>query len=171
MKWPFALLVVAGLGCMPPAEAAIRPRTRVVHVHVDSSFTDDERMRLYLAIIKWNQTLNGQVRFEVEREEPSVLVIKKVPSSLPGPTPDAIAWADFIGGNEISVKDDIAKELVEPVMLHEIGHILGAEHVEGTLMNPAVYPNYLCVDETTGRHVAQHLRLDPQSLQTCAGFQ
>jgi len=168
MKWLLACL--ATFFAFGVSASADPTPTRIVHMHVDSSFTDRERLQIVQAVATWNRTLNGQVRLEIERDEPSVIVVKRVPGSLPGPVPYAAAWTDFVGGNLINVHDDVDSKLFVPVLLHELGHVLGAEHVEQTLMSPEVEPEYLCVDPTTGRHVAEHLRLNPSSLLTCKGF-
>lgn len=57
------------------------------------------------------------------------------------------------------------------VTLHEIGHVLGARHIEGTLMAPvADYGRYKCPDAATVAQVAMANAVDPALLKWCNSF-
>lgn len=54
------------------------------------------------------------------------------------------------------------------VVLHEIGHALGARHMSGTMMNPQIMYNiYKCPDAATVAQVAVANDLDPSTLSWC----
>jgi hypothetical protein len=55
------------------------------------------------------------------------------------------------------------------VVLHEIGHVLGARHMAGTLMAPYVQPGmYRCPDAATVAQVAIANSVDPSLLLWCS---
>lgn len=55
------------------------------------------------------------------------------------------------------------------VVLHEIGHVLGARHMEGTLMAPqADYGRYKCPDAATVAQVALANAIDPSLFSWCS---
>jgi len=57
------------------------------------------------------------------------------------------------------------------VTLHEIGHVLGARHMEGTLMAPtADYGRYRCPDAATVAQVAMANSIDPSLLKWCSSI-
>ena len=55
------------------------------------------------------------------------------------------------------------------VVLHEIGHVLGARHMEGTLMAPQItYGKYRCPDAATIAQVAMVNAIDPSLFSWCS---
>lgn len=57
------------------------------------------------------------------------------------------------------------------ITLHEIGHVFGAKHIEGTLMAPtADYGRYRCPDAATVAQVAMANAIDPSLLKWCNSF-
>lgn len=54
------------------------------------------------------------------------------------------------------------------IVLHEIGHLLGAKHMEGTLMDPVItYKKYACPDAATLAQVATVHDIDPLLFKPC----
>jgi len=57
---------------------------------------------------------------------------------------------------------------VVAVVLHELGHVLGARHIEGTLMAPVIsYGTYKCPDAATVAQVALANAIDPSLFSWC----
>lgn len=82
--------------------------------------------------------------------------------------PEALAWASILGGREISLVKDRYEHDVSGIIMHELGHCLGAQHVTGTLMNPRWSPEeFRCPDVTTVAQVAAWNRVDLGSLAWC----
>lgn len=80
-----------------------------------------------------------------------------------------LAWVDKIGGNKIFIIEERVKiEDLENIMLHEIGHILGARHVGKTLMNSKYNKYYYtCIDQITASQIGAFLGLDVDNLNYC----
>lgn len=75
----------------------------------------------------------------------------------------AMAWTETIGGRRIWLTIGRYEYATLGIVLHEMGHALGAQHVDGTLMNP-VYSKLemQCPDRDTVEQVAawNHVNLD-----------
>jgi len=92
------------------------------------------------------------------------IVIKEVVH--PGPAAsDALAWTSTLGGRTITLVRGRHEHDTRGIVLHELGHALGAQHVEGTLMAPRWRKGMLCPDVTTVAQVAawNHVNLDTLS--------
>lgn len=165
---------------------------RVIPVVVDKTFSTDDQKAIDDSIAAWNYVLNGYLVMKVESwtfdmEIPVLkniisrhgLVILKVdhtssliPDKKNAPT---LAWANEIGGTKVwVVRDRIGTEDMFPIMLHELGHILGAEHEEdkpefkGYLMYPHYSRGtYNCIDGKAMRKVAKFQMLLPDGLNYC----
>lgn len=80
----------------------------------------------------------------------------------------AVAWASRIGGKYIYLRQGYYEEDVKVIVLHELGHALGAQHVAGTLMNPTYNTiTQKCPDVTTVSQVAAFNGLDLSTLSWC----
>lgn len=67
----------------------------------------------------------------------------------------AIAWASMLGGHEISMRKGWYEHDTTGILLHELGHAFGAQHVPGTLMNATYWRHgFTCPDATTVAQVA-----------------
>lgn len=94
-------------------------------------------------------------------------LITEVDKPNPG-DPLAVAWASRIGGRYIYLRKGYYEEDIKVIVLHELGHALGAQHVAGTLMNPT-YDTITrkCPDVTTVSQVAAFNGLDLSTLSWC----
>lgn len=139
-------------------------------------------------IDEWNFALNGEMKLEIKDEHwkidreaiddmvysDSGLVISKTTSlyaSEKGKGENVVAWTSDIGGHQIFM---IVGRIESPWMfnitlLHEIGHALGAEHVEepGHLMTLGVELGRTCIDEDAVRQIARFEKLDPERMNWC----
>lgn len=77
--------------------------------------------------------------------------------------PTVLAWTNEIGGYEISLIKGRYEFDTLGIMMHELGHAFGAQHVPGTLMNATWNRHYFtCPDLATVSQVAawNHINLD-----------
>lgn len=80
----------------------------------------------------------------------------------------ALAWASMLGGHEISMRKGWYEHDTTGILLHELGHAFGAQHVPGTLMNATWYRHgFICPDATTVAQVAAWNRINLALLCWC----
>lgn len=153
---------------------------------IDKDFTPVELKEIIRAVNEWNRALNKEMTLNVVDisfdMEPSKIeeclkengiMILKVPSygTVMHLVDDGTIGAktDSIGGHVIYLLSDrITDKSVFAFTLHEIGHVLGAEHTEAGLMHPRYSPskNY-CVDKEAINQVASFNGLDAKRLNYC----
>ncbi len=150
---------------------------RVLPIWIDKTFSANDKLAIDDAINSWNLVLNNTIKlqavtYEFDMEVESIvraknergLLVMKINSDNPMVTDDAAAWVNELGGWKLYVvKNRVPTELMNKVMMHELGHALGAEHQAGTLMNPKFNAEmYTCIDYTTVKQVSdyQKIRLD-----------
>jgi hypothetical protein len=168
-----------------PSAAAASARTLIVYVAHD--FVGAERERIGLALQQWNHVLNGFVRLRpvllpadvsdaamAQFRRPGAWIIAKVDGRHPAAR-DRSALAMTVGnrgsGFVYVIADRFAVRDLTAVMLHEVGHVLGAGHdPQGHLMAP-VYDrnNGHCIDRAAVAMVASAQRLPLGQLNWCVG--
>lgn len=80
----------------------------------------------------------------------------------------ALAWASMLGGHEISMRKGWYEHDTTGILLHELGHAFGAQHVPGTLMNATYFRHgFICPDATTVAQVAAFNRINLALLCWC----
>ena len=120
------------------------------------------------AIDVWNDALQNWVKFLPTEEfsgSACDILITEVESSN---EPLALAWASKVGGDVIYLVRGKYEFDAFGIVLHEIGHALGAQHVNGTLMNK-VYDKkmYECPDAITIAQVAAWNKVSLDILKWC----
>jgi len=170
-----------------PTPAAIGGATHVLDVYVDQDFGPDERERIGLAIRQWNHVLNGFVRLRPTLLPPDpsshtlsrlrrsgAWIVAKVDSRHPAarqPSALAMTVGGSGGGFVYVIADRFGMRDLTAVVLHEVGHLLGAGHdAHGHLMAP-VYDrsNGHCIDRGAVAMVAAAQHLPLSQLNWCVG--
>lgn len=168
---------------------------RVVKVFVDATFGIDEVDQIEDAIERWNYTLNGVLTLQLENRslmmEQSLLaeivgrgdyVVFSITSSQSAVADTitykdgkelrarTLAYCDKIGGHYVYLlMDRLSLSNVRWVMMHEIGHLLGAEHQSDGLMYRYYRGNnYRCVDHRTLEQISRAQRITLSRLRGCS---
>ncbi len=161
---------------------------RIIPVYIEASFGNEDLLSINDSIDRWNYALNGYIVMKVvgihsdfsDDERVQVyarhgLLIHKTNTSDPAIPKQkiegnvTIAWTNRINGHEIYlVRDRLGRDDIFPVMLHEIGHYLGADHSHDGLMNPQYsMAEYQCIDQPTIKQVSKANGLDSTVLNYC----
>lgn len=168
-----------------PSAAATAVRT--LTIYVDGDFDGAERERIGLALRQWNHVLNGFLRLRpvllpadasdgtvAQLRRPGAWIFAKV-DGRHFSARDRSALAMTVGnrgsGFVYVISDRFSVRDLTAVMLHEVGHVLGAGHdPHGRLMAP-VYDrnNGHCIDRAAVAMVASAQRLPLNQLNWCVG--
>ncbi len=158
-----------------------------VWVWIDNSFDDVDRASITQAVMTWNRSLNGYITLlpvdkNICQDRPDMprdidWVVTKVDpgsNSLAKATEGQITLgtADFVGGHNIFLaRDSMATEDVYYVSLHEIGHLLGAEHKGLRLMFPTyTQDGFHCIDYLTAWQVSGHYNIPVTNMNYCMRY-
>ena len=160
---------------------------RVIQVWVDKNFDNEDQVRIAKSVEAWNFVLNGHIKIEIVDTQFDMEVEKIVsqvrsngwlimkinsdsmliPSSEKGFS--VIGFTERVGGNHMwLVRDRLTYLSMYGVTLHEIGHLMGSDHVGQRLM----YPHYTqarfqCIDFETIKEVAKWNHLPIGDLNYC----
>lgn len=157
------------------------------HIYVDKDFSGADKISITQAVEQWNFALNGYIKIDIIswdfQMEPSILkegmenggwFFLKIDSQskLLSETKEGkivLAYCDKILGTRMFMIRDRVKDLdVQPIILHEIGHLLGAEHIGHQLMYPYYsHDRFRCVDWESISLVAKQQHLDVNNLNYC----
>ena len=155
----------------------------IVPLRIKGSFTPGDRAKILRAVNEWNVALNGFVRFTIVEDSVtsaanarqsrpwSIMSAEGIsPRVVPGPT-IALAHTQPLpgsGGLMIVYVDRIGTRDLGSVVMHELGHVLGAGHGEKGLMAAHYHPaDQQCVDKATITAVAAKRRLAVDQLNWC----
>lgn len=167
-----------------------QPALKVIPIWIDSGFGEADRIEIDDAIRQWNYALNGYVHLEVVswnfNMEPSIIqkvmhgggwLILKIDSHSTfvhdAPNHFTLAFADSVGGNRVYfIRDRIQNEWMTGLAMHELGHLLGAQHNGQDLMQANYnWETFRCIDQATVTQVADYLHLPASRLNYCVyGF-
>ena len=155
-----------GLPLHRQAGLCCRTSRRTLDIYVvEDEFDAAERERIGLALQQWNHVLNGYVRFRAwplpgdpsDADPDAALSIRRLDRDQGRPPPSRRPRAQGVGrggvasrnGGFVYVVDDrFGRRDLTAVMLHELGHVLGAGHdPNGHLMAP-VYDRTTAIAST-----------------------
>lgn len=129
------------------------------------------------AVAEWDHAVHNWKKLVIVDGQPgdSSLCsywIHEVPEQLPegqGLSDSSAAWTT-VGGRDISMRRGRYEANTKGVLVHELGHALGAQHLPGTTMNPTYKKDYLrgdCPDAPTVAQVAAWNRVNIELLAWC----
>lgn len=162
----------------------------IIEISIDDRFNKEEESNIKGAVDEWNIVFNGQKELRLVKkcmvescakkfvdyvDRGSGIVILKLNgedeliSSVD--TDGIIAFVPRKGAHlMIVIENHLGKKDLKGIVLHELGHIFGADHleVEGSLM----YPKYMrkqsdCVDKITAKMVSDYLELKFENMNYC----
>lgn len=151
---------------------------RSIPIYIDQNMGEADKVAVQQAIEQWNYALNGNVVLyvaswkymgeidEIKQIHQNHGIIIQNLTGLQAVEHNkgerVLAFVNDIGGWVINViRERIHNDDVKSVLLHEIGHILGAYHREHDLMQPIFDPdNYHCIDLDTLKQVADRQGFD-----------
>lgn len=164
------------------------PAYRTIPIWIDKNFGAADQVAIDDAIQKWNYAMNGYIvlkvvdtNFDMEVDKITKQVsengwlfmkIKSDNKMIPDQKEKGywtIGFTEKLGGNHMYlVRDRLGNDDIFGVTLHEIGHLMGADHVGTRLM----YPHYTragfqCIDYDTIKAVAKWQDLDASNLNYC----
>lgn len=160
---------------------------RTIPIWIDRDFGEADKLAIDDAINAWNYAMNGYVKLVVvdtqfDMEIPKIveqvkeggwLFMKVTSDNSLVPSNDkgykTIGFTEMVGGHHLYlVRDRLQNDDVFGVTLHEIGHLMGSEHVGDRLM----YPHYSrarfrCIDYVTVQSVANAWDVPVERLNYC----
>lgn len=165
----FLALMLFG-ACAPSwIEPNVIVNGQITTLYVCVDLPDEQQENAKKAILGWNHALhqwrnleyvkNASVEcsywiHEVEEENPK--------------DEHAIAWASSLGGHEISMRKGWYEHDTTGILMHELGHAFGAQHLPGTLMNPYWFKHgFICPDMSTVAQVAAWNKINLSTLSWC----
>jgi hypothetical protein len=164
------------------------PAVRVIPIWVDKNFGQADRLQIDAAVGQWNYALNGYIilrvvdnSFDMEIDKIQecrrrngwlFMRINGDNSMVPIQKPNqgrTLGFANKVGGNHLYlVRERMDNEAVFGVTMHEIGHLLGAEHVGNRLMYKHFSrARFQCVDLDSLEAVAHYQGISADDLNYC----
>lgn len=163
-----------------------QPKT--ISVYVDQNFTFFENKAIDRAIQEWNHTLNGQLNLQIQ--EPNIKINSKVindqskffvvksvvvePGSInktayyPAPLEAGNAYGYADKNVAYIFRDRFVASYMYGVVLHELGHLLGADHKgDGLMATEFDRDKMKCVDFDTIEQVTKVWHLPMQKMHHC----
>lgn len=138
-----AALALASACTPPPCETCARAPSarRAVDLCVDAAFAPAERAAIARAAARWTDALCGEVIVDVRVADDCSRAIVRVHSSavwvtMRAPCPPhacVAAWTNAARDTAYVIVDRVPVGALEPVVAHEIGHLLGADEGNGLM--------------------------------------
>lgn len=193
----FLVLTVAlcGIDCGPPPVmpfhyvhrvGAVYP-VKTIPIYIDNTFGEQDKLMIEDAVSQWNFALNGYIKLYVKDDhfDMNVEVLNEVVNKGNGwlflrinhdstfvhdeKGFTTLAFVNEVGGNRCYfIRDRLNSEMMTGVALHEMGHLLGAQHDNVYLMRPHYdWAGYRCVDQEALKRVADYQNLPMDHLNYC----
>ena len=163
---------------------------RIQKIYLDSAFGDADAVAIQDALDRWRYALNGYLDFKTiavdvvhgsldplkEANSGKAWIFLKIDSQNPlvvfhdKPEVKSLAFVEKIGGNTLYlVRDRVNNENVRGVIMHEVGHLLGAEHRRDENLMQPLYDdaNSQCIDKETLQQVAEYQHIPTENMNYC----
>jgi hypothetical protein len=164
---------------------------KVIPIGIDNRYGEMDKLAIAGAIEQWNYAFNGRVELRVVKWNNDITIGNDIITSggfliMEVESTDTmaiqhnkdypaingninLAWANKIGGNTIYlIRDLVHNEDVKYVMMHEVGHILGADHKGEYLMNMIYHRGKCqCIDYATIKQVAKYQHIGVKEMNYC----
>jgi hypothetical protein len=169
MPAKIAALFVTVLGLAPHWKDVPEPPSPVPEVRVfldlPKPFAADARV----ALRNWDRALKSWHRIvEVTRPLDANIVIDEVAiDDVWIESDDRLLGWTYTHGSRIHLVEFNYEFDVAGIVSHELGHVFGAEHEDGTIMSEFWHARQECPDMTTIRQVAEYHGLDFTRLGYC----
>jgi hypothetical protein len=141
---------------------------RVKTVCIDAN--ENKKTEIIQAFSIWNNSISNWTRFEIDEgfSDCDVLVTEVEEIEVPYEVSNVLAWVPDLGTQIIYLVRGKYEKDPTGIIMHEIGHMLGAQHVEGTLMN-STYDKilYSCPDKFTVAQIAAWNKINLSILSWC----
>lgn len=171
-------------------ETGITP-LNIIPVYIDIKFCNSEKKLIKKAIDNWNDALNGYLVLKVVglefKETPKAIddiiknksyVILRAYSSdeiikerdINDNENVIVGLANKLGGNVMHlVMDRLTEKDIMEITMHELGHLLGADHTDEKYLMSIIYnkERYKCVDLFTIKQVAEYWHLPIRRMNYC----
>lgn len=165
------LLVLTLFGCGPIWHDPIQPYDASRNIVVCVDVPEVHREAVRSAIVKWDTALRTWRRIVMIESHPTSECDKAIQITESWLPEDATAagWVPSVGGSEIFLVRGRYERDPEGVVLHELGHTFGAQHIPGTLMNSSSTPFMpRCPDIATVAQVAAYHHIELATLAWCS---
>lgn len=169
---------------------------KVIDIYLDSSFDLMEREHIKDAMNEWNGVFNGQIKLQLAEKDGGLVsfsgkdeasdllkmmnntglgwLIIKLNSSdelLEDVNTNTLA---FVTGADrhlmVVIADRVTGRNLKTIIMHEMGHLLGAAHInsKGSLMNPTYgFDQVDCIDKMTVSQIAGYWDFPITELNYC----
>jgi hypothetical protein len=171
---------------------------KLIPIYLDKDFSKADRVVMDQVISEWNYVLNGYLKLQIVNDkldhddmESAVALVKKLRQTSEGVLVFSVdhdhglvaddieeeggelAYVNALGDNGhfmFVIRDRIGTRNLHKILLHEFGHLMGANHVmAASLMFPAYSSSQRdCVDKITALQVAEYRKLDINHMNYCA---
>ncbi len=158
------LLVVLAAGCTRGWYGAPQPVLAKSYRNICFFTPPELKPDLARAVSNWNQALNGKIALEAGVDSCDIIVQE---SENPPCPQEALACANELGGSVVYLRKGSYERQPANVLAHELGHVFGAQHLEGSLMS-TTGAGYSCPDLPTMAQVAGFQRWNLAELRFCA---
>lgn len=141
------------------------------HVSVCIEVSPDQLPKVVDAVKAWDRSLERWKKLHprIGIDDSCDYTIKEVMPSPFDVGPNVLGAVPYLGSRDIFLYRGRYEVDALSVALHEMGHALGARHMEGTLMAPQLEPKlYVCPDSPTVAQVAVANEVDPTLLSWCS---
>jgi hypothetical protein len=163
--------------------------SKVIPIWIDTRFSKEDGKNIKEGLSQWELALNGYIKFNIVstkfnmEDAPLKLanngkawIFIKIDSSNPILktskvfTNLTLSFTDDLGGHYVyMIRDRFDDNWTKGLVMHEVGHLLGAADDHGNDLMNATYhlEDTECIDKTTLTQVANYQHLPIQNLNYC----